>query len=215
MIRRRPRWLRILGLVVLVGAVVIGVRGIREPILRAAGWALVVEEPVGPADIIVVGVDADGAGVLEAADLVQSGIASRVAVFADPPDQVDREFLRRGIPYEDRAAQSTRQLRALGVTAIAEIPRASGTEAEARVLSNWCDEHRFRSIVFVSTRDHSRRLRRVLQRSLKGHQTRITVRPARYSPFDPDRWWETRSGVRTEVIEFQKLLLDLIRHPIG
>ena len=88
-------------------------------------------------------------------------------------------------------------------------------EAEARVLADWCDEHRFRSIVFVSTRDHSRRLRRVLQRSMEGHQTRITVRPARHSPFDPDRWWETRSGVRTEIIEFQKLLLDLIRHPIG
>jgi len=32
---------------------------------------------------------------------------------------------------------------------------------------------------------------------------------------DPGRWWETRDGVRTEIIEFQKLLLDLIRHPIG
>ncbi len=49
---------------------------------------------------------------------------------------------------------------------------------------------------------------------MKGHQTRVTVRPARHSAFDPDRWWETRDGVRTEIIELQKLLLDVIRYPI-
>jgi hypothetical protein len=91
MIRRRRRLLWIPAFVVLVVGVVAGARGIREPIFRAAGWALVVDEPFGPADIVVITVDADGAGVLEAADLIHGGIAPRVAVFADPPDEVDRE----------------------------------------------------------------------------------------------------------------------------
>jgi len=214
MIRRRRRLLWILALVVLGVAVVAGARGIREPIFRAAGWALVVDDPFGPADIVVITIDADGAGVLEAADLIHGGIAPRVAVFADPPDEVDREFLRRGVPYEDRAARSRQQLRSLGVTAIEEIPRAGGTEAEAQVLADWSRERRFRSIVVVCSRDHSRRLRRVFQRSFKGHPTRILVRAARHSTFDPDRWWQDRDGVRTHVVESQKLLLDLIRHPI-
>jgi hypothetical protein len=64
--------------------------------------------------------------------------------------------------------------------------------------------------VFVAARDHSRRLRRVLNRVMKGHPTRVTVRPARYSNFDPDRWWETRGSVRTEIIELQKLVPDVI-----
>ena len=203
-------------MVVLAGAVIVGLLASRGPILRAAGWALVVDESVEPADIIVVAADADGAGVLEAADLVHSGIATRVAVFADPPDQVDREFIRRGVAYEDAAARSARQLRSRGVTDIEEIPRAGGgTESEGRVLPDWCDQHQFRSIVVVSTREHSRRLRRVLHRSMEGHQTGVTVRPARHSAFDPDRWWETRDGIRTEIMEFQKLLLDVIRHPIS
>jgi hypothetical protein len=203
-----------LAVVVLAGAVVVGVPAARVGVLRAAGWALVVDEPVAPADIIVVAVDADGAGVLEAADLVHSGIATRVAVFADPPDSVDREFIRRGVPYEDAAARSVRQLRSLGVTGIEQIPSVTGTEDQAQVLLAWCDQHRFRSLVVVSNRDHSRRVRRVLHRSLKGHQTRVTVRVARHSAFDPDRWWETRDGIRTELTEFQKLLLDVTRHPI-
>jgi hypothetical protein len=35
----------------------------------------------------------------------------------------------------------------------------------------------------------------------------------RYSSFDPDQWWETRSGTRREIIELQKLLLDIVLHP--
>ncbi len=215
MIAQWPRWARILAVLVFAGAVIVGVPAIRGPILRAAGWVLVVDEPVEPADISVA-VNADGAGVLEAADLVRSGIATRVAVFADPPDPVDLEFIRRGIPYEDAAARSARQLGSLGVTAIEQIPRAvAGTEAEDQVLPDWCDQHQFRSVVLGSTPDHSRRLRRVLHRAMKGHQTRVTVRAAHHSAFDPDRWWETRDGIRTEIIEIEKLLLDFMRHPIS
>ena len=217
MMARWSRWVWLLTVVVLAGAVIVGVPGIRGQILRGAGWALVVSDPLESADIIVLAVDSGGAGVLEAADLVHSGIALRVAVFAaSPADSVEREFSRRGIPYEDLAPRSVRLLRALGVTAIEQIPRAVvGTASEAEILPGWCDQHRFRSIVVVSSPDHSRRLRRMLRRSMKNHQTRVAVRPARYSTFDPDRWWETRRGVRTEIIELQKLLLDVIRHPIS
>jgi uncharacterized SAM-binding protein YcdF (DUF218 family) len=129
---------------------------------------------------------------------------------------VDREFLRRGVPYEDAAARSRRQLAALGVARIETIPRpVAGTEDEARTLPAWCDQRQFRSVVVVTTADHSRRLRRLLGRSMKGHPTSVTVRPARYSPFDPERWWETREGIRTQVIETEKLALDVLLHPLS
>jgi len=189
---------------------------VRELGLRAAGWALVVDEPVAPADIIVVSLDSSGAGALEAADLVQSGIATRVAVFTDPPSGEDHEFIRRGLPYDDASARQIRQLKWLGVMDILEIPRTeAGTEGEGQVLPPWCEQHQFRSIVFVAAGDHSRRVRRVLDRAMKGHATHVMVRSERYSSFDPDRWWKTHGGVRTEMVELQKLLLDLILHPMS
>jgi hypothetical protein len=200
-----------------LGAASVVIYSVRRPILRAVGWALVVNEQVESADIIVVAVDADGGGVLEAADLVQSGVANRIAVFTESADtMVVREFIRRGIVYEDAGARSVRQLRELGVENIERIPRSiRGTEDEGPVLADWCDRHRFRSVVVVSSSDHSRRLRRVLRRAMRGHQTRFTVRSARYSVFDPDRWWVGHSGIRIEAEELEKLLLDVLRHPIS
>lgn len=213
----RPKWTPILIIVIIVGlalAAIVTVSSVREPVLRAAGWALVVNEPFASADIIVISLDSGGAGALEAADLVQSGIATRVAVFTDPPSGEDLEFIRRGLPYDDAGARQIRQLRWLGVLDVVRIPRTNGgTEGEAEVLPAWCDQHQYRSIVFVATGDHSRRTRRVLDRAMKGHPTQITVISARHSIFDPDSWWKTRDGVRIELVEFEKLLFDVILHP--
>jgi hypothetical protein len=211
---RRPRR-RLILRVLAVAVVAIGaVRPVRDPVLRAAGAMLVVDEPVGPADAIVLSLDSDGAGALEAADLVKNGIATRVAVFMDPPSAEDLEFIRRGLPYEDAAARQIRQLALLGVTDVVQISRVDGTSAEGEVLPRWCDAQHLGSVVVVATKDHSRRLRRVLDRAMQGHATRVMVRAARYSSFDPDRWWDTRTGIRTEIIELQKLLLDLVLHPL-
>jgi hypothetical protein len=214
---RRPRWASILVVVVtLAAAAIVAIPSIRESVLGAAGWALVVNEPIAPADVIVVSLSSGGAGALEAADLMEGGIAKRVAVFTDPPSGEDHEFIRRGLPYEDASARQIRQLRWLGVTDVMQIPGTeAGTEGEGQVLPPWCDQHQFRSIVFVAARDHSRRWRRVLNRVMRGHPTRVIVQPARYSIFDPDRWWETRDGVRTEIVELQKLVLEIVLHPLS
>jgi hypothetical protein len=200
--------------VALAAAAILAIPTIREQLLRTAGWALVVDEPVAPSDIIVISLDSGGAGALEAADLVQGGITARVAIFSDPPSGEDFEFIRRGLPYEDAGARQMRQLKSLGVTNVLQIDRdEAGTEGESQALPLWCEQNKFRSMVFVVAGDHSRRTRRVLNRAMKGHPTQITVKPARYSSFDPDRWWKTREGIRTEIVEFEKLALDLVLHP--
>jgi len=203
-------------LLLATAAIVLALPRTRGSLLRSAGHALVASDSEEPADVIVIATDADGAGVLEATDLLQKGLAARIAVFADPPGPVDREFLRRGVAYFDAAEVSIRELKALGVDSVEQIPRSvAGTEDEGRVLPAWCDQQGFRTVILVSTRDHSRRVRRVLSRAMKGHPTRVLVRFSRYSPFDPDTWWTTREGVRTQIVESEKLLLDMLRHPIS
>jgi hypothetical protein len=174
------------------------------------------DSPPRPADVIVVAVDARDSGVLEAADLFRSGLSDTVAVFASAPDEVDLELARRGIRYEDQSAQQTRLLRALGVEHVEVIPLSvTGTEQEGLVFPVWCDEHHVRSVIVVTSTDHTRRLRRVFRRRMKGSGTTVIVRASRYSEFDPDHWWESRNSLRTAIVEFEKLLLDVLRHPFS
>jgi hypothetical protein len=209
--RRRLQRLSIL----LVAALVLATIASRPPLLRAAGHMLVTDQAVDRADVIVLAVDSAGAGVLEAADLVRAGVSSRVAVFEDPPDAVDEEFIRRGAPYEDGAERSERQLRSLGITAVERIGRASGSEEEAVRLPEWCTRENLTTVVVVTTPDHSHRLYRMLRRSMAGHRTVVKVRMARHATFDPESWWRTRGGLRIGIIELQKLWLDVAVHPFS
>ena len=68
-------------LIGLLFAVGICVPPIRRAILRSAGIALVVNEHVDSVESIVVSGEAHEAGVLEAADLVNSGVAAQIAIF--------------------------------------------------------------------------------------------------------------------------------------
>lgn len=211
------RWHWLTGLALLLSILAASLPVSRTYILRSTGNLLVADQPsVKSADIIVVAIDADGEGTLEAADLIHSGVSSRVAVFDDPPSAVDREFLRRGLPYEDRAAISTRQLQSLGIQNVIRIPGStSGSEQEGAILPGWCENGGYHFVVLVTSSDHSRRLSRILRRALSNRQLSIIVLSSPYSEFDPNSWWKTRGGARSGIIELEKLLLDVIRHPFS
>ena len=188
----------------------------RVSILRGAGWALVVDDPLVASDVIVVPHWTGEAGALEAADLVRAGLAPRVAVLVGPRARAETEIERRQILTPETSIWLTRLTRSLGVQTVEEIPNPiNGTGAEGELLPDWSVLRGFHSIIVVSTSDHSRRVRRVLHRSMKGRGVNVIVRAARYSGFEPDRWWHTRDGARTEIVELQKLLFDIVRYPIS
>jgi hypothetical protein len=214
----RAHKFRLLGLsLLLTVAIAAVIPSVRSLSLRTIGRTIAIPIPaVTSSDIIVLSLDVDGAGALAASDLVEQGISSRVAVFADPPDAVDGEFLRRGIPYYDAAAVSIRELNQLGVHKIEVISRSvSGSEEEAQLLPSWCDGNHFSSVVLVVNMDHGHRLQRILRRVMTGHHTKIIVYPTQYSAFNPDAWWQTRNGARKGIVELEKLALDIARHPVS
>jgi len=188
----------------------------RRAVLRSAGWALVKLDPPTPADIIVIANYAGGGGALEAADLVRAHIARRVVVFLHPPDAIEREFVRRGARYLDPNTVAVQQLHELGIQDVEQIPwPVSGSTDEGKVLRRWCHERGIRSVVFISTSDHSRRAHRIMERTLGSEGIRYTIRYSHYGEFNPDSWWLDRGAARIEVMESQKLLLDYLQHPLS
>src|SRR5437763_7737457 len=89
-------------LLVLVASIM--VVAARRSILRALGNALVVDELIAAADIVVVPHWTGEAGALDAADLIRSGFASRALVVGRPLSAAQQELTRRGIFFVDEAS---------------------------------------------------------------------------------------------------------------
>lgn len=201
------------GVVLLAMVAVATVPAWRHSCLRSMGWLLVAQDELAAADLIVVSSDSLASGALTAADLVAAGYAKRVAVFDRPQIPVQRELIRRGAPPYDPQAFLLLVLRSQGVNDIVRLPSVAGTNDEGRVLQEWCVAHSIHSIIFVSVKDHSRRTRRVLARTLGHDSVRVMVRYTPWSEFDPDTWWHGRGGQRIGIEEGQKLLIEILLHP--
>ena len=215
---QRTRWLKrtaaATALVAATGTGSLAVPVTREPILRHVGSALIADEPVMPADAILIAVDAERAGVVEAADLYHQGLAPRVIYFQPPLSSSERELVKRGIA--DPRDDMVRELRLLGVEAAERLPgEVGGTRAQGAALRKWSAQRGYRSVLVVTQGDHSARVRRVLDRAMEGSDTRVTVRVSRYSDFDPDSWFESEAGIRTAVEELLKLAVDVATHPLS
>lgn len=205
--RRRLRLL-------LVAVVVIGTSGALTPsIVRSVGGVLVATDVVDVVDVIVVPGWTHESGALEAADLYKRGIATRVAVLGPAPEPSRQELIRRGVvAMGDPWVVSL--MRRLGVQTIEVIPGYStGTDADGKLIASWLEQNHVRSAVVVATSEHSRRLRRIMHRALEDDAASVLVVSARFSTYEPDRWWKTRAGVRTTLVELQKLLVDFVTHP--
>jgi len=184
------------------------------PVLRAAGRALIVNEAVSRSDVVAVPQWTGAPGVLEAADLIREGLAPRVAVLEDRPTAAQLELKRRGLP--DYSLTLVNLLKSLNVSQIDQVVGSgNGTTFDSRLLAEWCAENQVRSVIVVTTPEHSKRLQRLLRRSLKSGSTTTTVRVSRYSDFDADHWWQSRQGVRDSLQEIPKLLLDVLLHPFS
>jgi hypothetical protein len=190
----------------------------REGLLRKVGQGLVHQDELRQADAIIIAVDGTAPEVLAAADLVRAGYASKVWVLTGPPDELGLEFARRGLPYADKSTVALNTLRALGVkNAELVLPRVDGTNSEIDLLPRWLKEKQYENIIFVVVADHSHRVRRMLDRTLVKEKPvpTIAVHYSEFAQYKSDDWWRSRGGIRTVIVEYQKLAIDILSHPFG
>jgi uncharacterized SAM-binding protein YcdF (DUF218 family) len=179
---------KLLGLLVLcalLGAVYL----VRHPLLRLAGRFWIVEDAPQPSDAIVVLSDDNylGERAARAADLFHAGWAPRVVAsgrylrsYAGIAELIEHDLVADGVP----------------VGTIVRFPhRAENTREEAAALSHLFAEHGWRRILLVTSSYHTRRARYICERIFPPG-TELRVVPASDSAYNPDSWWESRSGLK-------------------
>ena len=168
------------------------------------GRWLVVEDPLEKACAIAVLSASMPLRSIQAARLYREGYAPEVwLTHSSDPGETLKEM---GIPFAGEDFYNARILIHEGVPAGAIHildPPIVNTADEIRVIGKALDRQKDHSVIIVTTKAHTRRVR-LLWRRLASSHGRAIVRAASVDSFDPKHWWRTSSDV-----------LDVAREVLG
>jgi uncharacterized SAM-binding protein YcdF (DUF218 family) len=156
---------------------------------RGVGRWLVREDPLVPADVIVVLSGSMPSRAEEAARIFRLGDAREVWV--TQPAAPRGELAAMGIQYFGEDYFSREVLIHSGVpeAAVHVLPEPIvDTQEEVEEISHEMRREAKTSVIIVTSPQHTRRVR-TLWRKLVGENPRAIVRAARQDSFDADHWW--------------------------
>lgn len=168
------------------------------------GRWLVVEDPVAKANAIAVLSGGLPVRAIEAAKLYREGYAQEVWLThtAEPGESLKA----MGIPFEGEEVYGARVLIHEGVPAGAIRllePPILNTADEMRVISQALRREKNRSVILVTSKPHTRRVR-LLWRKLAPGEFHAIARAASEDQFDPRHWWRSTGDA-----------LDVVREVLG
>lgn len=174
---------------------------------RLGAW-LVVEDPLQRADAIFVLGGTMFERPLEAMDLYREGWAPRMLLMRQIADEGEVELRRRGISFPREIDVQIDVLTRLGVprAAIDILDEQNSTKDEANALVIAATANRWQRVIIVTSKQHTRRARMVMNRRLAGTGVVAIVRSSRYDKADVDGWWRHRSTLRFTLFETQRLI---------
>ena len=188
----------ILGLLLILGAVV----------LRGLGSWLVVQDPLARGDAIVVLGGTMYERQMEAVELFKEGWAPDMYLLREIADWGEAELIARGVSYTRVVDMQVETMRRLGVPAdrIHVLDAADSTAEEAQHLRRLATEAKLTKLIIVTSKQHTRRSRLVMNRRLNPAGVTVVLRASRYDRANVDRWWTERSTLRFTLFETQRLL---------
>lgn len=172
--------------------------------LGAVGRALIVEDPLHPADAILVlgGESRKGHRVMHAAGLYQRGLAPLLVLSGTP------------IGFRTHEAEiMQRHAESLGVPAdriLAVMHDAESTREEAGEVVPVLKARGLKEVILVTSNYHTARAKRIFEKVAGPEGPRFLASPARDGLFDPDGWWMRRRDAKTFAFEAIKTVWTAI-----
>ncbi|HXX71174.1 MAG TPA: ElyC/SanA/YdcF family protein [Candidatus Acidoferrum sp.] len=169
---------------------------------RGAGHWLVREDPLRPADIIVVLSGSMPWRAEEAARIFALGDAREIWV-SQPAGPV-RELASLGIPYVGEEYFNREVLLHSGVpeAAVRVFPEPIvDTEEEVAEVAREMQREGKATAIIVTSPQHTRRVKALWRKTVGSHPD-VIVRAAFQDPFDADHWWRNTADTFSVVREF-------------
>jgi uncharacterized SAM-binding protein YcdF (DUF218 family) len=208
---------------VLIAALLLAV-GLFIP--HAGSW-LVVQDPVGHAEVAVVLSGLPTSRAFAARDLYHRGVVEAIWIIPEPAakiegemvnDEVLEELVRRNLVDPSADQWARRILVASGVPPekIMLLPDpAHGTINEARQLRQAFNGRPPRRLILITSKSASRRARYIFRRVFQRDGVEILSCPTPYDPFEAGRWWAAPRNALTVLTEYEKLLINVLTLAVG
>ena len=123
------------------------------------------------------------------------------------------ELRRRGVVYQREIDVQVDVLTQLGVprSAIEILDEQASTKDEADALRAVVVAKRWPRVIVVTSKQHTRRARLVMNRRVADTGTQVILRGSRYDKTDVDLWWRQRGTLRFTLFETQRLIAYWLR----
>jgi uncharacterized SAM-binding protein YcdF (DUF218 family) len=181
-----------------------------------AARALVVEEPLPRADVLLVlaGAGVYGERVTHAARLFFDGRSGKIVLTNDGSLQSWSRTLQRNPLSVERAMLLLGRLGVPPGNVEALQGRVASTYDEALLMRRYAEAHQLTSIVVVTSGYHTRRASWTLRRVFRGTGIQIGIEPAPLQPGTPSpaTWWWSARGWPMVAGEYVKLVYYRFRH---
>ena len=201
----RRRWVRRLLLVaVAVGILVV----LHRPMLRGMARFLIVDEPVGKADFLVLlpGSADSGAAIDDAARRYAAGDV-RGILFFEPP--MSRAVYCRAWPGRATALRGDLIQHGVPPSAIVVPPEPCRTTWDAaHALQHWLQNRPETRLILVDRLLQGRDDRRIIDSVLDARQTAGLQFIAMRGGFDENNWWHSREGIQLVFQNYAALVFD-------
>lgn len=190
------RWLIPAGIFIMLAAV--------AAIFFTVGNWLVVEDPLVHCDVIVILSGRLPERALEAARVYQAGYGDQVWISPPVSPADDLKAMRISYLGEDFYNEKVLIAKKVPLDAIRILEHADeNTEAEVRQISEDLRQKKLHSVIIVTSKPHTRRVRTIWHK-LVGSEPRMIVHYAADDSYDGAHWWRhTRDA------------LDVVRETLG
>ncbi len=178
--------------------------------LGAAARFLIVDEPIGQADVVVA-LSGGSLRVGRGIELYREGRAKKLFLPFDLQDRLG--FLGMSIPEAVRANALSLGIRPEDLILQDGV---TSTQEDALVSREVLEKHEFRSAVILTSAFHSRRAAFTFKRVFRGSPVQISIAsvPLEEEDYVLDRWWTRERELVFVVNEYIKIVLYLFRYGI-
>ena len=176
-----------------------------------AGYWLVKDDNASSADAIVILMGSISDRVLQAADLYDQNVASKV-IIVGPKINEHKELEARGVSLPSNSDQARNALVAMGIPSdsITILPGYASrrTLTEAMTIREYIlNNPGIDTLLIVSSAQHTRRASMIFNSAFRNYERPVYIlsSPSRYTYYDAERWWSTRHGIQAVSFEYLKM----------